>query len=142
VIVKTAASALRWSRVWCGVAFCWNCDGDPVAGSCQSSFSLVCGSLPAARPALRGFKPGFTGVRERRASPAPFPDAPAHHADAARDDQEGGDEVEPRVELVGQDKGGEAERDQTERGTPIVCVIVTVSPSSTACRGVPREPTR
>ena len=63
----------------------------------------------------------------------------AHSADA--DDEQCRGEVQPRVELLGDDEGDRASVTSPSAKTPIVCVKVTVSPSSTACQAVPRVPT-
>ena len=66
----------------------------------------------------------------------------AQHVGADAEHQQAGDEVQPRVQVLGQHVLGQAERDQAERKTPAVWVTVTVAPSATACRAVPRAPTR
>ena len=52
------------------------------------------------------------------------------------------DQVQPRVQVLGQDYADSVSATTPSAITPAVCVTVTVAPSATACRGVPRVPTR
>ena len=73
------------------------------------------------------------------ARPAPLAHAPAEDADADADDQQRRDEVQPRVELVGDDELREASVTRPSAKTPIVCVTVTISPRQ---HRVPRRAAR
>ena len=62
------------------------------------------------------------------------------HPDA--DHEQRRDEVQPRVEASGTMNSESASVTSPSANTPAVCVTVTIRPRSSACRGVPREPTR
>ena len=60
---------------------------------------------------------------------APLAQAPAQHGHADADDKGGGYEVEPWIELLGNDELRERERDEAQREDPDrVCVTVTIKP--------------
>ena len=63
------------------------------------------------------------------------PQARAQHRGADADHEQARHEVQPRVEVLGQDVLRQQRASRApSANTPIVCVTVTVAPSATACR--------
>ena len=73
---------------------------------------------------------------------APVAQSPAEHDQAHAHHEQRGHQIQPRVEPLGDDVLESARVTSPSVKTPTVCVTVTMRPSKTAWRGVPRVPTR